>query len=291
MNNLHKFCEYVSELCIKSILYEVSATPKPGLVDRNNCGAHKDMDFFTFLNSSSALTQIFYKCALEGYKLIGDSFEGLLSKIRPIGIDGESKMLRATGGVNTHKGIIFSLGIIAAAAGSIYRDTQEQVISSESICDRVIEMTKGISKRELEVTGLKRKLTYGEMLYKKYGIKGIRGEVESGFMTVRKASLPIIKELMKDKNHHLNDVLVQTLLHLISHTEDSNVLGRHDINTLEFVKSEATKALKMGGIFTEEGRVFLESMDKSFIQKNISPGGSADLLAVTLILYFLEGKE
>lgn len=280
------FCEHISEIAVKSMLLEVTATPKPGLVDRNNSGAHRDMDFYTFMESSASQVHTFYKCALEGLRFEGKDKKELLKLIRPIGIEGENKMFKATSGINTHKGLIFSLGIIAAAAGLQYKETQQNM-DVEDICHKVTEITEGIVFRELKHKNNKDALTYGEKLFKRYGIKGIRGEVESGFYTVRNHSLPILRELMKGKES-INDNLVQVLLHLMTVVEDVNILGRHGIEELEYVRTVARETLDLGGIFTEKGRERILKLDEEFIQRNISPGGSADLLAVTLMFYFLE---
>ncbi len=285
MNNI-EFCIYVSKLATKSLLYEVSAGPKPGLVDRFNSGAHKDMDFFTFLDSSISLIDYFYKCTMAGIEFKEDDYRLLLKKIRPIGIDAERSMFEATKGVNTHKGLVFSLGIICAASGYLYKANEKVYQASLDICNLVKLIGKDLTK-ELDEVGDKETLTYGERLYLKYGVKGIRGEVESGFETVLKYSLPVLSDLIK-KQIHINDILVQTLLHLMAKSEDSNVLGRHDMKTLDFVKEKAIAALNHGGYLTPHGKVFVYEMDKYFIDKNISPGGSADLLAVTIMLYMLE---
>ncbi len=281
------FCEYISEIAIKSMLLEVSATPKPGLVDRNNSGAHKDMDFYTFIESSMSQVYTFYNCTLEGLRFEGKDNKELLKIIRPIGIEGENKMFNATRGINTHKGLIFSLGIVAAAAGLQHKKTKKQEMDVEGICHLVKKIAEGIVSRELEQLNNKNSLTYGEGLFKKCGIKGIRGEVEAGFPTVRHHSLPVFRELMKDGGN-INDNLVQVLFHLMTVTEDINILGRHGIDELEYVKTTAKETLSLGGMFTEEGRKKILELDKEFIRRNISPGGSADLLAVTLMLYFLE---
>jgi len=281
-----KFCECISEIAIKSMLLEVTATPKPGLVDRYNSGAHKDMDFFTFMKSSASQIHTFYNCALEGLKFEGNDKKEILKIIRPIGLAGESKMFNETKGINTHKGLIFSLGIIAAASGFNYRETKDHKMTAKDVCQQVIEITEGITARELGDVNHKETLTYGEELFKKQKVKGIRGEVESGFSTVRNHSLPIFIELMKGKGS-LNDNLIQVLLHLMAVTEDVNILGRHGLEQLEYVKSESKAALALGGMFTEKGQKKIFELDEEFIEKNISPGGSADLLAVTLMLYFL----
>lgn len=282
------FCEMISAIAIKSILYEVAATPKPGLVDRDNAGAHSDMDFFTFLNSTSVLGPYFYKCALAGADFKDSDYSKLLIHIRPIGIEAEKSMFKATCGINTHKGIVFSAGIIGAAAGTLYEE--ERPLSLENIIDRVKSISHGISG-ELKEVDHKEKLTYGEKLFAKHKSKGIRGEVEEGFPTVLKYSYPIFKELMEEKTLNINDILIQTLYHLIENTEDSNILGRHGLAELEFAKTSAGEALKLGGILSQEGRDYIENLDREFIEKNISPGGAADLLAVTLMLYMLENGD
>ncbi len=104
-------------------------------------------------------------------------------------------MFKATKGVNTHKGIIFSLGIIAAVAGNLFRKTGKELHSPLEVCNLTKLMTKGITK-ELEDAHIKDNPTYGERLYIKYGIKGIRGEVESGFKTVLEYSFPMFSQLI-----------------------------------------------------------------------------------------------
>lgn len=235
-----EFCNYVRNLAIKSILYEVATTPKPGLVDRRDSGAHDDMDFFTFLNSASVLSSYFEDCTEVGMEFKGTDYENLLGDIRPIGIKAEEDMFRVTKGINTHKGIIFSQGIIAAAVGSLYRENCGKNQEIQSILKRVREMAKGITA-ELEEGHNKRVPTYGERLYIQHGIKGIRGEVESGFRTVLDYALPIFSELIRKDIYHINDILIQTLLHLMANTEDGNILGRHGIDTLYYSQDRAKR--------------------------------------------------
>ncbi len=286
-----EFCAYISNITIKSILYEVAASPKPGLVDRYNSGAHKDMDYYTFLRSISVLGPYFYNCTKTGLDFKGDDHRDLLVDIRPIGIIAERDMFKATSGINTHKGIIFSMGIIAAAVGSLFKDLDRDTFSYTEISNRVKLISKDMSKELKLVYEDKENLTYGEKLYLKYGTKGIRGEVESGFETVINISLPILEKLIFEDIYHINDILVQVLLHLMANTEDSNVLGRHNMGILNYVQGESKKALELGGYFTEEGRAYIQSMDEDFIDKNISPGGSADLLAISLMMYILKNDD
>lgn len=283
-----EFCTYIGNLSIKSMLYEVSATPKPGLVDRNNSGAHGDMDFFTFLNSISVLQDYFYNCTKAGTMFNKEDYTLLLKSIRPMGIEAERQMFKATGGINTHKGMIFSLGIINAALGSLFKDHKKTNYTPRVLRRRVIHIAKGISG-ELEIE--KEDNTYGEKLFKRHGIKGIRGEVEAGFPNVVDVSLPIFKALIDKDIYHINDILVHTLLYLIKETEDSNILGRHNMDILNYAQNQAQEALNIGGYLSPRGRCFVNMMDCDFIDRNISPGGGADLLALTLMFYLIENGD
>lgn len=288
--NIKEFCNRISNIATKSILYEVAATPKPGLVDRTNAGAHKDMDFFTFLSSASVLGSYFYDCTKAGVSFDGNDYKDLLIKIRPIGIKAEGDMFKATKEINTHKGMIFSQGIIAAAVGSIYKELNKNYYTPLEIQKRVKEITKGLTI-ELEDVHNKENPTYGERLYIRYGIKGIRGEVESGFQTVLDYGYPIFAKMVSEKKYHINDILIHTLMYLIAYTEDSNILGRHNIDVLYYAQSQAKKALDLGGYLTQEGKDFVKEMDKDFIERNISSGGAADLLAITIMLYLIENGD
>ncbi|MDD2498770.1 MAG: triphosphoribosyl-dephospho-CoA synthase CitG [Desulfitobacteriaceae bacterium] len=282
-----ELCEAVGRCAVTALLYEVSASPKPGLVDRFNQGAHQDMDFFSYMASSAALSSYFIKCTFQGAEFSGDKPEKLFESLRPLGIEAESAMFRATEGANTQKGLIFSLGIICAASAWCLNEKKDYRLEAKEICKKVSRMTEGLCSRELYSMDKMEGFTHGESQYKKYGFRGIRGEVEDGFPTVRSYSLPVLGQLKSMKLYRLNDILVQTLLHLMAVNEDTNIAARHDMETLSYVREYASKALKAGGMFTPEGINIVCEMDKDFIKRNISPGGSADLLAITIMFELL----
>lgn len=287
MKDKKDFAREIESIALRSLIYEVSTTPKPGLVDRSNNGAHNDMDFFTFVDSSCVLGESFYCCATAGIEHDGD-INTLLKEIRPMGLRGEKKMFSITNDVNTHKGLVFSLGILCAAIGYLYQKKTNYDWTVENICNLVGCMTKGLVNRELESKEFNRVLTYGEKLYMKYGTTGIRGEVASGFKTVREYGLPVFKKLMEFQKGSLNDRMVQVLMHLMAHCEDSNILGRHNMEMLQRVQTYAREIIQIGGVFSEEGMRAIREFDKWCIKHWVSPGGSADLLAVTIMLYFSE---
>ena len=110
------FAESIGRMAYQALLEEVYTVPKPGLVDPYSCGAHTDMDVQTFERSAEALYPWFVRMAYQGYQLTCTP-EDLFREIRKTGMLAEEAMYRATGHVNTHKGMIFTLGIFSAAAG------------------------------------------------------------------------------------------------------------------------------------------------------------------------------
>ena len=273
----------IGAIAIESMLFEVSATPKPGLVDRNNCGAHTDMDFYTFMSSTSALHSSFDEMIRLGIEYQSKPITDVLVPLRQIGMKAEKKMFEMTGGVNTHKGMIFTLGILCACAG--YSAGKWQ-ISGDGLCQLAAEMCRGICKKEYTGLDVKTTLTKGEKMYLKYGVTGVRGEVESGYKTVKEISLPVYMEL-RDAGIGINDALVQALLNLISTTNDTNIISRHDMDQSKYAKEAAYQVLKQGGVLGKNGYHLVNELDRDFIERYISPGGCADLLAVTHFLYAL----
>lgn len=286
---IEEFAHYFASLAQRAILYEVSTTPKPGLVDRDNSGAHKDMDFFTFMASSSALYKGLYECTIAGLTFGEKDSTKLLDKIRKPGIECEKAMFEATDGINTHKGIIFSLGILCAAAGRLHRQMSDKRFTAEVLCEEVKNLARDLCLRDFKGIEQKKALTYGEKLYKEYGFKGIRGEVEEGFLTVREKAVPLLRNWNKIKDISINDLFLEILLNIMIESEDTNVVVRGGRESLSYVKSEAGIFIKSGGIRQPGAKERLKLMNENFINKNISPGGSADLLAVSIFFGLMEG--
>ncbi len=273
-----QFLDRVAANAAKALLYEVSTTPKPGLVDCHNSGSHGDMDLFTFFDSTVVLTPYFRNFVEKGIELADWQPEQVLPLLRYPGRKAEEAMNQATGGVNCHKGIIFSLGVICTAIGMRYGqgkewDTEASLRLSGRICHSLL---KDFEKLETPHS-------YGEQLYVQYGITGIRGEASSGYPSVEKIGLPALKKYL-GQGMSLNDAGTWTLLELLAATEDTNILTRSDMSTLKAVQCQARELL------SSENRspALLEALDRQFMEKHISPGGCADLLALSYFLYFME---
>lgn len=278
--DLQKVGQYLTQ----AILLEVSTHPKPGLVTRLSNGAHKDMSIFTFMMSSAVLSKAFNDLQDIGQVHRGTLAE-LFCKLRSYGVCAEAELLRVTKGVNTQRGILFAGGIVSAVSGY----AMNMGLSRDALLPMIKEMAAGLVARELKNLD-HAAMTAGEKLYYKYGITGIRGEVENGFPSVVNYGLPALEDAF-DKGATINDALVHALIALMTVVEDSNVIWRTDYDTLLEVQRIAKNILSLGSVFTEKGRMAIAETERYFLQRRISPGGSADLLSVTITLYLLEHKE
>lgn len=278
--DLQKVGQYLTQ----AILLEVSTHPKPGLVTRLSNGAHKDMSIFTFMMSSAVLSKAF-----NDLQDIGQAHRGTLAelfcKLRSYGVGAEAELLRVTKGVNTQRGILFAGGIVSAVSGY----AMNMGLSRDALLPMIKEMAAGLVARELKNLD-HAAMTAGEKLYYKYGITGIRGEVENGFPSVVNYGLPALEDAF-NKGATINDALVHALIALMTVVEDSNVIWRTDYETLLEVQRIAKDILNLGSVFTEKGRMAIAETERYFLQRHISPGGSADLLSITITLYLLEHKE
>lgn len=278
--DLQKVGQYLTQ----AILLEVSTHPKPGLVTRLSNGAHKDMSIFTFMMSSAVLSKAF-----NDLQDIGQAHKGTLAelfcKLRSYGVGAEAELLRVTKGVNTQRGILFAGGIVSAVSGY----AMNMGLSRNALLPMIKEMAAGLVARELKNLD-HAAMTAGEKLYYKYGITGIRGEVENGFPSVINHGLPALEDAF-NKGATINDALVHALIALMTVVEDSNVIWRTDYETLLEVQRIAKDILNLGSVFTEKGRMAIAETERYFLQRRISPGGSADLLSITITLYLLEHKE
>ncbi|RRD40692.1 citrate lyase holo-[acyl-carrier protein] synthase [Leptotrichia sp. OH3620_COT-345] len=262
----HKF----SLAALEGLIYEVSAYPSFGLVSPVNTGSHKDMNFYTFLESGFAIEKAFYEITRIGYSDI--ELDTAFSIAREIGKKAEISMMRATKNVNTHKGLIFLMGItVLATARNFYLGK-----NIEKIPELIRKITKNILD-DFKNIGNKENLTNGEKLYVKYGFTGIRGEVREGLTGIFDDILPFYDENLKC--YSKNTVCSMTLIKLMNIINDSTIVHRHGIEMLSEVKKR-TKSLI--GISEKEK---LEKFEKWCIENNISPGGSADVLAVVIFLH------
>lgn len=254
---LKKGCmEDIASLAVKALLDEAALTPKPGLVDSDNSGAHRDMDLALMKKSALSLSAFFAEAAETGYEAGPDCAE----KLQRAGIEAEKTMLEATGGVNTHRGAIFSLGLLCAAAGA-------RLSEQGDIFETAAATVAKIRNPERQ--------SHGSRVKTAYGARGARGEAEAGFPAVQKA----VRMLRAGCSE------LTVLLTLISETEDTNVLWRGGEEGLRLLQASAGEILRRQ---EPEREALTRALDRECIRRNLSPGGAADMLACALFVRALD---
>lgn len=246
----------VADLAERALRLELDTTPKPGLVDRRDNGAHKDMDYALMSKSISALRPYLTRLAVESAKDIDPV------KIKEIGIEAEKAMLKATGGVNTHKGALFCIGLSVAAASCLACSTG--AVEAYSFKELV-------SRAASEIPSARG--THGAEAKRSFKAVGALENARAAYPELFTDWLPYYRSLEGDpfRCH-------KTLLHIMTTLDDTNILHRRGAEGLAHAEAEAARLLED---FSESG---LSSLNKDFIRENISPGGSADMLSLTIFI-------
>lgn len=279
-------------MAVAALRAEAAATPKPGLVDRENSGAHTDMDYPLFLASCRALESYFVRCAEIGAEAsppdsgagrsVGSKTAeaGSLQLLREEGLAAEEAMFAATGGVNTHKGLIFSMGVLCFCLGGLLGEGAH----FHTLQKRCAEVSARLLCEQMPTN------THGAAVRKNTGIGGIRGEALSGFDSAFSIGYPALKEAL-DRGFDMNRALVRTLLVLMRRTEDSNAVYRGGRQGLTFMQKQAEEILRETDLNSEEGMERVRTFDRKCTARNLSPGGSADLLALSVMIYTINETD
>ena len=243
--------EWLAELGVRALISEVDLTPKPGLVDRRNSGAHSDMDIEMFYRSAQCLRGYFERAVR-----LGAEKDDCMPALQQAGLDAEQQMFAVTGGVNTHKGAIYAFGLVLAALGA-------RMVRGGDVFERASELAK---------QGIPPQNTHGQQVKAKYTAGGARAEAFAGFPHAREAQ----KLMLEDGGDG-----TRALLHLMSVVEDTNLLYRGGREGLELVQRESARILSKS---RQEYIPELQKLDDECIKRNLSPGGSADIIALTYLL-------
>lgn len=266
----------IAELVTDSLLAEVHTTPKPGLVDRRNNGSHTDMTVDTFEKSARALTPYFHRCIGIGHETAGQTPSDTFRLLREAGLAAENTMYRATGGVNTHKGAIYSMGVLCGAIGRLWKPDLPFPSLQDTLLLCAALTREAVVSDFLSIDSS----SAGGRLYREQGLTGIRGEVAAGFPSVADVGLPAYRQAL-DSGLNANDAGVIALIHLIARVQDTNLYHRGGCEGARYAADGAKRLLEVSAFPSKE---HIEQLDDAFIARNLSPGGCADLLAVT---YFL----
>lgn len=254
----------IAHLATRALQAELDTTPKPGLVDKRDNGAHRDMDHALMLRSIRALHPYFIRLAQLGCSSPQPPHDDIVR----IGIEAERAMFEATGGVNTYKGALFSMGlaVIAAGGAALCHNTNAMSSSIAALASR-FPITKG---------------THGSEAKTKACLKGALDNARDGYRMLFEAWLPFYETCVESADPY---ALHKTLLRIMCDLDDTNIVYRTSLATMLQVKEESKQLLQSFSIMG------LETMNSKFMRCNISPGGSADMLSLVVFLYSVLRKQ
>jgi triphosphoribosyl-dephospho-CoA synthase len=259
----------IATLAVRCLTLEAETWPKPGLVSPIDSGSHADMGIDTFRRSAVALEPYFAALAEAGAQGC------TMGRLRLIGLDAEAAMVAATGGVNTHRGAIFGLGLLCAAAG----------VRTGGLADPGQALGAIVAARWrggiLQGPPLLR--SHGGMAWRRYGAGGARREAAQGFPSVYAVGLPALRRGAALTNDD-RAARVEACFALIAHLEDTNLLHRAGLDGLRFAQNAARGFLAEGGVGQPDWLGRASAVHGAFVARRLSPGGSADLLAMSLFV-------
>lgn len=264
----------VAASAVRSLLLELETWPKPGLVSHIDSGSHRDMDADTFRASVTAIAPYLQALAEAGAGNCG------MGRLRVIGLEAEAAMLAATAGVNTHRGAIFGMGLLCAAAGARYAGWFEPDMTLGSIVSR--RWSRDI------VNGPVLLHSHGSGARRRFGAGGARVEAACGFPSVYQVGLPSLRKAARKARGDAEGARVEACFALIAMVEDTNLLHRGGVSGLRFARRATRRFLAQGGVGMSDWRPRAQAVHQAFVERWLSPGGSADLLAMTL---FVEAHE
>lgn len=261
----------LADLAVDALIDEADLSPKPALVDRRGNGAHDDLHLGLMHASALSLWPMFKEMA-EAAIEFGEVGLPLREALGRLGREGEQAMLATTGGVNTHRGAIWALGLLTAAAALDSRDVTLNAARLALLDDRFAP----------------RPMSHGAQVAQRYGVRGAREEAQLGFPSVVQRGLPQLRK-SRLQNAGEQNARLDALLAIMTELADTCVLYRAGPQGLRTMQHGAQAVLDAGGSATLAGRRQLHELDTQLLALNASPGGAADLLAACLFIDRLDG--
>jgi triphosphoribosyl-dephospho-CoA synthase len=267
--------ERLADLAVDALIDEADLSPKPALVDRRGNGAHTDLHLGLMHASALSLWPAFKEMA-EAALEFGDVGLPLREALGRIGREGEQAMLTTTNGVNTHRGAIWALGLLVAAAALDSTNPQPGAVT-----------LRAARLALLDDRYAPRPLSHGAQVAQRYGARGAREEAQLGFPSVLQRALPQLKR-SRALGHGEQNARLDALLAIMTRLADTCVLYRAGDEGLQTMQLGAQAVLDAGGSASLAGRRRLHELDEQLIALNASPGGAADLLAACLFIDRIE---
>lgn len=260
----------VADLAAECLRLEVETAPKPGLVSRIDAGSHDDMDIGTFRRSIAAIRPFLHELVRAGTQGCA------MGRLRAIGLRAEEAMLAATGGINAHRGAIFGLGLLCAAAG----------VRLGGLCKSTTPLGAIVAQRwGRDIPhGVVRKHSNGQEVGRRYGAGGASAEAARGFPMLYAIGVPALHAGMRLAPRDPEAARVHACFALIATLEDTNLLHRGGLDGLHFAQHSARRFLADGGVGRPDWRARALDVHRGFVARRLSPGGAADLLAMSLFV-------
>lgn len=255
---------------VHALYVEIALEPKPGLVSFRDCGSHHDMNGTTFLRSLFALRSYFPRIAQAGFE--SNSF----AILEALGKSAEARMLVATRGINTHRGAVFGLGLLCASAGQL----QAQGLKFTPPHLRAVLLStwgEALAARA-RAARLASPTSNGQRVAQRFGMRSAGEEAAQAFPTLFEVTLPALQAAVAAGATD-RAARVQALFATMAALDDTNIVHRGDIEGLRFVQSSARRFLSSGGIMQTDWLLQARAIHTAFVQRRLSPGGSADVLA------------
>jgi triphosphoribosyl-dephospho-CoA synthase len=233
------------------------------------------MDLELLIRSAHSLRPAFTAIASAAFQ--ASETCALRQTLSQLGREGERVMLQTTGGVNTHRGSIWTLGLLCVGAAMI----SERERSVEKIC---LQASRIARLRDLFKSP---EQSHGQRAFREYRARGARGEAEDGFPHLLHIGLPMLRRSIS-QGLSAEGARLNALVAIMATLDDTCLLHRGGMLALTAAKCGAQKILQCGGTFTQSGFDALLELDQTLLGLNASPGGSADLLAAVVFLSFVE---
>jgi triphosphoribosyl-dephospho-CoA synthase len=274
--------DHVAAAAANALLAELETWPKPGLVSHVDSGSHTDMDASTLRASVVAIAPFYGHLAVAGAAGSG------MNRFRKIGLEAERAMLAATGGVNTHRGAIFGLGLLCAAAGAVWCGTAR---AGRQWRANVLGATVRQRWGQAILRGPIPLHSHGTKALLEFGAGGARAQAAAGFPHALDIGLPVLRLGRRLAPDDPEAARVQGFFAILASMDDTNLLHRGGGAGLRFAQETAAGFLGQGGVEQAEWRERAAAIHHAFVARRLSPGGCADLLAITLFLDAMEAHS
>jgi triphosphoribosyl-dephospho-CoA synthase len=270
--------ELIAKQAVLALLRELAAWPKPGLVSHVDSGSHQDMDAAMMKASAESLGPFFAELARAGEN------GAEMARLRAIGLRAEAAMLAVTGGVNTHRGAIFGIGLLCAAAGAVCEKSPAGAAVAPVRLGDVVMRRWAMEIRRGPIP----LFSHGAQALRRYGAGGARAEAADGFRSIYEVGMPALRQGRSLVPDDPDAPAVQTCFALIAAVCDTNLLHRGGADGMRFASEAAASFLSQGGVGAQDWRARAADVHVAFVARRLSPGGCADLLAMTLFVDALE---